>query len=258
MSENEESFESYFQKFGHISSVHEWIKRHDAPEAISIYAHNRIKDTIIDNVVKGGTLLDVGCGYGFLFQRLNSREFTCDGLYGTEISPSLSKSTKLNVPESEVLVSRAEDLPFVNSVFDTVVCSEVIEHVSDPYAVIQELSRVAKVGGNVILTTPNYSAMRFGIDRLIQKLGFLKIDDDTRAVRDHPIPEKDLKWYLSNSNLTLSKLEYLSPIPEVRYLKKVPNNVIRSLISTTRFIERTPLMKKIFCNQLVFIAIKRG
>ena len=117
------------------------------------------------------------------------------------------KVRKLNVPESEVLVSRAEDLPFVDGVFDTVVCSEVIEHVSDPYAVIQELSRVTKVGGNVILTTPNYSAMRFGVDRLIQKIGFLKIDEDTRAVRDRPIPEKDLKRYVSNSNLTLFKLE---------------------------------------------------
>ncbi len=257
MSENEESFESYFKKFGHISSIHEWIRQHDAPEVISIYAHNRIKDSIIDNTEQGGNLLDVGCGYGFLFQRLKLRGAKYDGLYGTEISPSLAKSTKLNVPESEVLVSRAEDLPFTDNVFDNVVCSEVIEHVSDPYAVIQELSRVTKIGGKVILTTPNYFALRFGIDRVLQKLGFIKIDDDTRTVRDNPIPEKDLKRYVSKSNLKLFKLESLSPVPEVHHLKKVPDGVVRFFISSTRFIESTPVMKKMFCNQLVFITVKQ-
>jgi 2-polyprenyl-3-methyl-5-hydroxy-6-metoxy-1,4-benzoquinol methylase len=257
MSENEEAFESYFKKFGHISSIREWIKLHDAPEVISIYAHNRIKDFIIDNIEKGGSLLDVGCGYGFLFQRLTFRGAKYEGLYGTEISRSLTKSTKLNAPESEVLVSRAEDLPFIDNVFDNVVCSEVIEHVSDPYAVIQELSRVAKIGGKVILTTPNYFALRFGIDRFLQKLGLIKIDDDTLAVRDNPIPEKDLKRYVSNSNLILFKLEFLSPIPEVRYLKKVPDGVVRFFISSTRFIEKTPVIKKIFCNQLVFVTVKQ-
>jgi ubiquinone/menaquinone biosynthesis C-methylase UbiE len=257
MSENEESFESYFKKFGHISSIHEWIRQHDAPEVISIYAHNRIKDSIIDNIEQGGNLLDVGCGYGFLFQRLKFRGVKYDGLYGTEISPFLSKSIKLNVPESEVLVSRAEDLPFTDNVFDNVVCSEVIEHVSDPYAVIQELSRVTKIGGKVILTTPNYFALRFGIVRFLQKLGFIHIDDDILSVRDNPIPEKDLKRYVSKSNLKLFKLEYVSPVPEVRYLKKVPDEIVRFFISSTRFIENTPVMKKVFCNQLVFITVKQ-
>jgi ubiquinone/menaquinone biosynthesis C-methylase UbiE len=256
MSENEESFESYFKKFGHINNIDEWIKRYDAPEIVSIYAHNRIKDSIIDNIRQSGNLLDVGCGYGFLLQRLKSRGARYNGLYGTEISPFLSKSTKLNVPECEVLVSRAEDLPFNNDVFDNVVCSEVIEHVSDPYAVIQELSRVTKIGGKMILTTPNYFAVRFGIDRFLQKLGFIKIDDDILAVRDNPIPEKNLKRYISNSNLQLFKLEFLSPIPEVRYLKKVPVGVIRLLISSTRFIEKMPVIKKMFCNQLIFITVK--
>ncbi len=256
MSKNEESFESYFKKFGHVSSIHEWIKQHDAPEIISIYAHNRIKDSIIDNIQQDGNLLDVGCGYGFLFQRLKLRGVKYDGFYGTEISPFLTKSTKLNVPESEVVVSKAEDLPFIDNVFDNVVCSEVIEHVSDPNRVIQELSRVVKIGGKVILTTPNYFALRFAIDRLFQKLGLIKIDHDTRSVRDNPIPEKDLKRYISTSNLKLFKLEYVSPVPEVRYLKKVPDGVVRLLISSTRFIENTPIVKKMFCNQLVFIAVK--
>lgn len=257
MSENEESFESYFKKFGHISSIYEWIRQHDAPEAISIYAHNRIKDSIIDNIEQGGNLLDVGCGYGFLFQRLKIRGVKCDALYGTEISPFLATSSKLNVPDSEVLVSRAEDLPFNDNVFDNVVCSEVIEHVSAPYGVIQELSRVTKIGGKVILTTPNYFALRFAIGRLLQKLGVLKIDDGTLNVRDNPIPEKDLKRYVSKSNLKLFKLQYISPVPEVRYLKNVPDEVVRFFITSTRFIENTPVLKKMLCNQLVFITVKQ-
>ncbi|MBL4885249.1 MAG: methyltransferase domain-containing protein [Planctomycetaceae bacterium] len=56
-------------------------------------------------------------------------------------------------------------LPFDDETFDGVICLEGIEHVLNPYLLIGELIRVSKVGGHVIVSTPNimnmYSRLQF-------------------------------------------------------------------------------------------------
>jgi len=46
-------------------------------------------------------------------------------------------------------------LPFRDAEFDAILCFETIEHISEPGIFIKELSRVLKIGGVMILTTPN-------------------------------------------------------------------------------------------------------
>lgn len=50
-------------------------------------------------------------------------------------------------------------LPFPDASFDAVVCLEGIEHVLRPHDLLGELFRVCKVGGSVIVSTPNISSM---------------------------------------------------------------------------------------------------
>lgn len=51
-------------------------------------------------------------------------------------------------------VAMADQLPFAAESFDTVLCTEVLEHVPDPKLVLDELVRVVRPGGRVILTVP--------------------------------------------------------------------------------------------------------
>lgn len=46
-------------------------------------------------------------------------------------------------------------LPFQDSEFDAILCFETVEHLSMPELLVQELGRVIKPGGTMILTTPN-------------------------------------------------------------------------------------------------------
>jgi SAM-dependent methyltransferase len=50
-------------------------------------------------------------------------------------------------------------LPFEDESFDAVICLEGIEHVLNPHDLIGELFRVCRVGGRVIVTTPNVQNM---------------------------------------------------------------------------------------------------
>jgi len=51
-------------------------------------------------------------------------------------------------------VSDASDIPVESRSFDAVLCTEVLEHVIDPAAVIREAARVLKPGGALIVSAP--------------------------------------------------------------------------------------------------------
>jgi ubiquinone/menaquinone biosynthesis C-methylase UbiE len=53
------------------------------------------------------------------------------------------------------LVGDLEDLPFKNNSFDTIICSEVIEHLLEPERAIREFERVLKSKGILVVTVPN-------------------------------------------------------------------------------------------------------
>jgi SAM-dependent methyltransferase len=59
------------------------------------------------------------------------------------------------------IVSDITDIPVPDASFDAVLCSEVFEHVSDPVAALNELKRVLRPGGTLILTAPFVSMTHF-------------------------------------------------------------------------------------------------
>lgn len=56
--------------------------------------------------------------------------------------------------EALTLQGNALALPFPARRFDRVICSEVLEHVSDPQAAVAELARVLKPGGVIAVSVP--------------------------------------------------------------------------------------------------------
>lgn len=89
-------------------------------------------------------VLDVGCGRGFLAERINEYFANMNKaveVFGTDhIIPEALKANG-NV---KYIASDASVLPFENDSFDTVICTHVLEHVLDFDVVVGELRRVAK------------------------------------------------------------------------------------------------------------------
>lgn len=63
----------------------------------------------------------------------------------------------------------SETLPLSSESADYVLCQEGIEHVSDQLKCFRELSRVLKVGGKLLVTTPNYSSLRSRVSYLLNE-----------------------------------------------------------------------------------------
>jgi SAM-dependent methyltransferase len=92
-------------------------------------------------------ILDVGCGWGRELTRLKDA-------VGVDICLPFLKTTR-NYTRNPVILADAHFLPFRADSFDFVVISEVIEHVAHPTKVINELRRVLKQKGRLLLQTPN-------------------------------------------------------------------------------------------------------
>ena len=92
-------------------------------------------------------VLDIGCGSSRIIQDLPKA-------IGVDIL--LSKLRFLRGRHNRLVQATAFALPFPDNAFDAVICSEVIEHIPDHPAVFQEMTRVLRPGGTLILGTPDY------------------------------------------------------------------------------------------------------
>lgn len=134
-----------------------------------------------------GRVLDVGCGkkpYESLFA--NAKEY---------IGMDIENPGHDHSDESIDVFYDGETFPFPANFFDSVLTNQVFEHVFNPSHFIQEISRVLKPGGFLLLTVPfawdeheqpydfgRYSS--FGISHILQNHGFdiLSFTKSTRGL----------------------------------------------------------------------------
>lgn len=117
----------------------------------SNFQQNRLNYTL--KCLKGttGILLDVGCGMGYFtaeYQKTHS-------VVGIDLSLNALQRARLQNPAIPFALSDALRLPFQDGSFDGVVCNNIIEHVSDANLLLGECHRIIKLGGFLIISTPN-------------------------------------------------------------------------------------------------------
>lgn len=121
-----------------------------------------------------GRLLDVGCGskpYKYVFE------------------PHITEYVGMDLPsiKSADVHGDVQKIPFKNGSFDTVLCTEVLEHVPQPDKAMAEMARVLKKGGHLILTAPQvwglhdipydyYRYTPYGLRYLAEKAGLKVIN----------------------------------------------------------------------------------
>ena len=87
--------------------------------------------------------------------------------------------------------------PFENGAFDLVVCEHVIEHLQNVISVMEELHRVTRAGGRVLIRVPHFSSLNFNTDPThvhafsSRSFDYLCVNTALREVRllDRAIPQ---------------------------------------------------------------------
>ena len=103
-------------------------------------------------------ILDIACGAGEL--SLKIAEKGCK-VCGIDISEDAIKYAKRLAERErtacEFVVGSSEDLPYLDGYFDKVVCSSSLEHFKDEIKALNEMHRVLKPNGRVVLTTDSFT-----------------------------------------------------------------------------------------------------
>jgi SAM-dependent methyltransferase len=98
-------------------------------------------------------VLDVACKHAFLLDLLQEKHLACD-YYGIDISEKVIENLRDKKGTFKVC-DVMHELPFEDRTFDYIFCLELIEHVENPTLLLNQLKRVLKDDGVLILSTPN-------------------------------------------------------------------------------------------------------
>jgi len=122
------------------------------------------KDTIFLDLLdkKKGRLLDCGCGDGRFAKIMSKAGFQ---VYACDFDKEFYKAEE--IPFKKVDLN--QKLPYKSDFFDVIILREVIEHIDNQASLFNELHRITKPGGFVLLETPN-------VHNWISKLIFLFSD----------------------------------------------------------------------------------
>jgi len=148
-----------------------------------------------------GKCLDAGCGSGHRYSGVGlDREFVI--------------TNRLKKP---IVKGDLEHLPFKQNIFDTIIISEVIEHLLKPYEAMLELRRCLKDNGQILLTTPSALSLHCAL-----KNGYPKVHYFTFF-------PSQLKHFLSDCGFEIKEMKMIDI-----HKKNILFRIITTLIPITR------------------------
>jgi SAM-dependent methyltransferase len=98
----------------------------------------------------GGRILEDGCGVGLYLKRLAQHSRMAIGL-----EYDLQRARQAHQVADHVLAAAGEALPFPSAYYDFILSHEVLEHVADDRAAIEEMVRTLRPGGRIAVFVPN-------------------------------------------------------------------------------------------------------
>jgi len=106
----------------------------------------------IANYRSSGRLLDIGCATGAFLRKVR-QEGNWD-VYGIEINPDVANYAKRHY-DLNIHIGTLENAGFPDHFFDVVTLWDVLEHLHNPLATLQEIRRILTHGGLVVIRVPN-------------------------------------------------------------------------------------------------------
>jgi ubiquinone/menaquinone biosynthesis C-methylase UbiE len=164
------------------------------------------------NARAGDTILDIGCG--------NARDIVAllragARVVGVDLSEGMIAQARVDLAKAgfegvTLEVGDATQLGFPADTFDKVIFSEVIEHIPDAARAVDEIHRVLKPGGTVVVSTPNRASW-YGFDRYVLWERLL------RRKWNHPFDNwrtiQELQSLLESRGFTVTRKETTCYIP---------------------------------------------
>ena len=113
---------------------------------------------ILPLIANSGTWLDAGCGSGYFSRMLSDKGVSVTGVDGSramiESATDLAEKSANPALLKFNVIETIERLPFEDASFEGCICLSVIEYTTCPDSVMDELSRVLKRDGIIVISIP--------------------------------------------------------------------------------------------------------
>ena len=197
-------------------------------------SHDAIYATV-EEVLVGrnatGTIADVGCGGGRLWERLRGRFERCIGIDAVRYE-GLPADVDFLAADLDTTA-----LPLPADAVDVAVAVETIEHLENPRSFARELVRITRGGGLVVITTPNQLSA-LSLLTLATKQQFSAFQENSYPAHRTALLEVDLRRiaaecglddvvvvYTAHGRLPLSSLHYPRNVAR-RFPRLMSDNVV--------------------------------
>lgn len=140
---SEEYYSHQENKKGFIPRLYESVKK----------VNLKHKYNLATKGLNVGKMLDIGCGVGDFLHTAEEHGWTCTGVEPSEDAKAIAKTkTTANIINSEDM----EKIP--DATFDLITMWHVLEHVDDLKWQIEQLHRLTKTKGRIVIAVPNYKS----------------------------------------------------------------------------------------------------
>jgi 2-polyprenyl-3-methyl-5-hydroxy-6-metoxy-1,4-benzoquinol methylase len=228
-----------------------------------LYEYDRIADRkrvdFIEAVLTaqfpgGARVLDVGCGNGVISRHLGRSGFQVTGIDVSEKTIDIARSIR-PLPNVQFIRKSAEDLVAEGVRYDAIICSEVLEHLDNPGALLDVLHASLSDAGKLIVTVPNGRGPRESLvtrpvlamrasNGLLWKtvLGMKKLFGYSGTTVQSAADNLDHVQFFSRKDL-----EKLSETHRFRITRVGAANFIEDVFPFSFFAKRLPVLQKMDC-----------
>ncbi len=193
--------------------------------------------------VAGLQILEVACGRGGFVRELarsGARIAGCDFSFSAlRVAKSKLSESGLKKLGGQFVQGEAQRLPFADASFDVVISCETIEHVPDVQSTLNEMYRVARPGGRLFLTTPNYLNF-MGLYELYALFRHPHRKNDQPFDRRQWFPQirryiRRSGWVISYTDGTVHQFPFIPGRNPISFPSLEVNRAIRRLLSPFAF-----------------------
>ena len=224
LAQNNRGFKaSYFGPLAAMEAGHFWFR---ARNALIIWALRKCSTSV-------ASFMEIGCGTGFVLQAV-ARDFPNIRLVGSEIYPEGIDFAAKRIKRGEFMQTDARQIPFIAE-FDAIGSFDVIEHVEEDEAVLQQIHlALSNHDGFLLLTAPQHRWLWSSVDDHachVRRYTMRELHDKVvRAgftiVRSTSFVTSLLPLMLISRILQRGKPESFVPQAELRIHPIVPNRIL--------------------------------
>jgi ubiquinone/menaquinone biosynthesis C-methylase UbiE len=191
---------------------------HKHPNRFVRFIERKRVRTIVNllKIDKVDRVIEVGCGAGNVIEKVSGGK-----LFGVDISDFILRKGKQKLKgKVHFFQGDVQNLPCKDQVFTHIICSEVLEHLLDPLAALNEMKRTLDPQGVAVISIPNELWIN-RIKRILIRIGIFNLLLRRKGeYKEMPIRMED-EWHLHTYSLE-TWLNLFEKSFKVSQVKRIP------------------------------------